>query len=52
MKRACVLLAVLAAALMAGCASGLLQPDAAHDVAGLLANYRRVAALTADEQRS
>jgi hypothetical protein len=42
---------VLAAVMLTGCAGPLFRPDEAQEVAGLLADYRRVAALPADEQR-
>lgn len=38
-------------ALLAACAGGSLQPDGAHDIALLTANYDRVAALPVDEQK-
>ncbi len=46
------LLAGLALASLAGCAGNLTLPSAeTNEVAGLLANYDRVSALPADEQR-
>lgn len=42
---------LLAALLLVGCAGSPFRPDEAHEVAGLLADYRRAAALPGDEQR-
>lgn len=51
MKRLLSLPALAAVVLMAGCAGSPPAPDAAHEVAGALANYERLATSKADEQR-
>jgi hypothetical protein len=43
--------ALLAASALAGCGTPLFRPDEAHEVAGLLANYRSAGALPAEDQR-
>jgi outer membrane murein-binding lipoprotein Lpp len=51
MKRVRSLSAVVAIVLMGGCASTPPPPDEAHQMAGLLANYERLATLKTEEQR-
>ena len=51
MKRMRSLALLVALVLMAGCASTPPPPDEAHEVAGLLANYERLASLKVEDQR-
>lgn len=51
MRRVRSLSAAVAVVLMGGCASTPPPPDEAHEVAGVLANYERMATLKAEEQR-
>jgi len=51
MKRLRSLPSLVAVVLMAGCAGSPPAPDAAHEVAGILANHERLATLKTEEQR-
>jgi hypothetical protein len=51
MRRFCILPVIFAIALTAGCAGILPGSDGAHEVAAMLGNHERLAALKLDEQR-